>query len=345
MASLPIAEQDYPITDLLVVNYDNLQLKDATEAANMYLACIERGFFYLDLGDSRSNSMLQTVDELFKVTNEYFAKTLEEKSKDTRTETDVFNICGYKPLGLDLGNVENQKDGCEGLRLPLDLLRDPVTNLRIAIPNGVKKDWHTVTKFMEDSYAICSNMLDSLSRSMGLEGEKRLELQHQMSSSSTSSAALQCYPVAGLPPNTSQGHFVHTDSGSLSVLFVSDWGLQVHSPKHDRWESVAPRPGCAIVNVGDSLRFLSGLKLRSSLHRVVPHRERRTLGPRYSIAFFLRPNNNATFTDAEGTQWTGSDWLNKKFLNYRRPHQEQRQTILATGQKGFLGLRQEMDFT
>ena len=176
---------------------------------------------------------------------------------------------------------------------------------------------------MEDSYAICDDMMDSLSESMGLVGEKKLELQHQMLFPSTSSTALQCYPVANLPPNTSQGHFVHTDSGTLSMLFVSDWGLQVYSSKHDRWESVPPRAGCAIVNVGDSLRFLSGLRLKSSLHRVVPLPERETTGPRYSITFFLRPNNDATFTDAEGSQWKGSEFLNKKFLIYRRPHQEQ----------------------
>lgn len=188
-------------------------------------------------------------------------------------------------------------------------------------------------------------MMDSLSKSMGLVGEKKLGLQHQMLFPSTSTTALQCYPVADLPLNTCQGHFVHTDSGTLSVLFVSDWGLQVYSSKHDRWESVPPRAGCAIVNVGDSLRFLSGLRLKSSLHRVVPLRQREATGPRYSIAFFLRPNNDATFTDAEGTPWTGSEFLNKKFLNYRRSHQEQKQSSLATGQKAFLGLRQGVEST
>jgi hypothetical protein len=69
------------------------------------------------------------------------------------------------------------------------------------------------------------------------------------------------------------------------------------------------------------------------------------MGLWYSITFFLRPNNDATFTDAEGTQWTGSEFLNKKFLNYRRPHQEQKQSSLATGQKEYLGLRQEEEST
>ncbi|KAK7733977.1 hypothetical protein SLS53_007972 [Cytospora paraplurivora] len=88
-----MAEYEYPVTDLVVVNYNKLQQKDAVEAANMYSACVEQGFFYLDLGDSKSDVILQTVNELFEVTKD------------------------YKPLGLDHGNVENQKDGCEGLRV------------------------------------------------------------------------------------------------------------------------------------------------------------------------------------------------------------------------------------
>lgn len=209
------------------------------------------------------------------------------------------------------------------------------------MPNGVRKHQGIVAKFTEGSFAICDTMLKSLSQSMGLEGEKRLQLQHQKSAPSTSGTVLQCYPVENLPPNTSQGHFAHTDSGSISVLFVSDWGLQVYSSKHEKWESISPRTGCAIVNVGDSLRYLSNLTLKSSLHRVVPLRARQTSGPRYSIAFFLRPNDTAKFIDAEGTQWDGKGWVNSKFLNYRRKHEEQEKTSMATGQKGFLGLLQE----
>jgi isopenicillin N synthase-like dioxygenase len=89
-----MAEPDHAVTDLVIVNYDKLRLTDATETANLYSACAELGFFFLELGD-RMEVMLQTVDELFGVTKEYFAKSLEEKLKDTRTETDVFHICGY----------------------------------------------------------------------------------------------------------------------------------------------------------------------------------------------------------------------------------------------------------
>lgn len=89
-----MVEPDHAVTDLVIVNYDKLRLNDATETANLYSACSELGFFFLELGN-KTEGMLQTVDELFGVTKEYFAKSIEEKLKDTRTETDLFHICGY----------------------------------------------------------------------------------------------------------------------------------------------------------------------------------------------------------------------------------------------------------
>jgi hypothetical protein len=73
-----MAEPDHAVTDLVIVNYDKLRLKDATETANLYSACAELGFF-LELGD-RTEGMLQTVDELFGVTKEYFTKKVLRRS-------------------------------------------------------------------------------------------------------------------------------------------------------------------------------------------------------------------------------------------------------------------------
>ncbi|KAG9258052.1 uncharacterized protein F5Z01DRAFT_644983, partial [Emericellopsis atlantica] len=78
-----------------------------------------------------------------------------------------------------------------------------------------------------------------------------------------------------------------------------------------------------VVNVGDSLRFLSKFRLQPCLHRVAPCHERWTSGPRYSIIYFLRPSDDAEFVDSEGAHWTGRGWLHRKFGNYRLTHEEQ----------------------
>lgn len=76
------------------------------------------------------------------------------------------------------------------------------------------------------------------------------------------------------------------------MLFNTIGGLQVLPPGltdvEQNWRWVCPKPGCAIVNLGDALVQWSGGVLHSNLHRVVSvNRER------YSFAYVLKPNNEA----------------------------------------------------
>ena len=104
---------------------------------------------------------------------------------------------------------------------------------------------------------------------------------------------------------TNIGHNKHTDIGSLTLLFSEQWGLQVFTPGERRWAWVQPRPhGHATINVGDSLRFLSGKTLYSCLHRVIPVDGQSQKEDRYSIAYFLRPENSAVYEDADGKRVT-----------------------------------------
>lgn len=209
-------------------------------------------------------------------------------------------------------------------QVPIDTLFNPAADTRLRCPAGVKDHWGLFANFIGDSHALANMILESISDSLGLKNEDRFEKQHLSNVPSTSIAALQYYPLTDLPEDTSVGHFAHTDTGSLMVLFNSDWGLQAYSPKGDTWEYVAPRENCAIINIGDTLRFLSGFKLKSSLHRVVPWHGRVTSGPRYAAIFFLRPNSDAKLVDGEGVEWTAGKLLERKFQNYRIPHDEQR---------------------
>lgn len=204
----------------------------------------------------------------------------------------------------------------------------------------MKASWHNLTSFIEDSHIISTTILSSLSTSLELSDDSRFENSHRAHKSSKTTAVMQCYPLTNLPPNTSVGHFTHTDTGSITILFNTDWGLQVYNTPLARWEYVPPMPGHAIINVGDALKFLSHQKLQSALHRVVPcpWHGRWVSGPRYALIFFLRPNNDAEFVDTEGNTWTADQWLDRKFGNYRSSHDVQVQTAIATGKKGFVGL-------
>lgn len=223
-------------------------------------------------------------------------------------------------------------------QIPIDLHFNPDGNPKLQKPSGIEAEWPRFATFIDRSHSITATILESLSDSFGLTGESRFEAYHVPTRLSTSTAVLQCYPLDALPANTSVGHFTHTDTGSLTVLFNTNWGLQVYSEEGKSWSYVAPRPRHAIINVGDALRFLSGRKLKSSLHRVVPSHSRWTHGSRYATIFFLRPDNEAELIDGEGARWTAERWLNRKFSGYRTSHAEQIESAVSTGKKGFIGL-------
>jgi isopenicillin N synthase-like dioxygenase len=136
-------------------------------------------------------------------------------------------------------------------------------------------------------------------------------------------------------------HQKHTDLGSLTVLFSDQWGLQVMSPgEAPRWQWVEPRPHQAVINVGDALRFLSGKRLYSSLHRVV--KEGRALADttKYSVAYLLRAADDTVFDDVEGVKVTASQLAAAKYGSYAADHDEQEKSqVLCGGMETVLGVR------
>jgi len=124
------------------------------------------------------------------------------------------------------------------------------------------------------------------------------------------------------------GHNKHTDLGTLTFLLCKSPGLQVLS--NQGWQYVAPKPHCAIINVGDTLRFLTGNALKSAVHRVMPV-DRLQTDHRYSIAYFLRAENDAVFTDSIGRKVSAKVWHDEKFDVFRESHEEQAKRAILTG--------------
>ncbi|WP_433390765.1 isopenicillin N synthase family dioxygenase [Micromonospora sp. KLBMP9576] len=94
-----------------------------------------------------------------------------------------------------------------------------------------------------------------------------------------------------------EGHVLrremHTDWGSLTVLYVEDdlGGLQVR--RDDDWLDVPAVPGSFVVNIGDLMAFWTGGRWASTVHRVA-NPEGIDAPSRVSIPFFYLPNHDAT---------------------------------------------------
>jgi isopenicillin N synthase-like dioxygenase len=110
--------------------------------------------------------------------------------------------------------------------------------------------------FISAAHAVLLKVLNSLCELLQDDTHHLLMESHCLEESSTSTLALFRY-LRG-PDKEAQGHNKHTDLGTLTFLLTKQRGLQVLLPGHEGWFSVEPRLGCAIINVGDSLRFLSG---------------------------------------------------------------------------------------
>jgi isopenicillin N synthase-like dioxygenase len=169
---------------------------------------------------------------------------------------------------------------------------------------------------MEELHGISLDVLHGLDASRGETdtGKGFFSSRHRPSLPSTTCLLLIRYATldssiagSGLAP--------HTDVGSITLLFASERGLQARHPLTHEWRFLEPKEGCAVVNVGDSLRFLSEKNYQSSLHRVIPSASG-TIENRFSCAYFLRPELDAEFA-AEGQQWKSIDWHLRKYRSYR----------------------------
>lgn len=197
------------------------------------------------------------------------------------------------------------------------------------------RDREIVSNVISELGDIGRTVLTSLSRSLDFSSERDMALAHRKGFSTPTALGLLNY-VNYAPDVAKSGHIAHTDCGTLSMVFCETRGLQVLM-QNGEWMYAAPKPNCAVLNVGDSLTFLSGGKLRSSLHRVVPHADA-LVTPKRTIVYLMRPETEAIFTDNDGKQWKSVDWYNRKHVVLRSELDEQRKDAVLTQRKGYVGL-------
>ena len=89
--------------------------------------------------------------------------------------------------------------------------------------------------------------------------------------------------------------------GGLQVWSTSSRKLGSLEPDSEgSWLWVKPKPGCAIVNLGDAaVKFTNGV-LCSGRHRVVPAPAEQGKWARYSIVYFVRPLDHARLKTLKG---------------------------------------------
>ncbi|KAF5877848.1 putative 2og-fe oxygenase protein [Botrytis fragariae] len=110
------------------------------------------------------------------------------------------------------------------------------------------------------------------------------------------------------PQTSTQNHRVtlggHTDIRTITMLFNIAGGLHVlpssAENRNENWQYIRPVPGCALIDIRDTMVKWTGRILRSSLHRVVTAPGNRAGVTRQSLGYLVRSGKNASVKRLEG---------------------------------------------
>ncbi|KAK3681223.1 hypothetical protein B0T22DRAFT_494812 [Podospora appendiculata] len=304
-----------PVWSMQTIDYALLLSQDPGEVDKVLKACLEDGYFYLDLQGLDGRRMLNDQQETLKLMHRFFEAPVEAKNEFGLISSHL----GYEPVGSRTGAFPGAgtKDGYEMLKVSRDEIQMGSPKVPAVIKNS--GDLEVLENTIGSCNTVTKVILSALSTGMNLTGAARYENTHRNDRPSTTTLSMMHYLPSSVTGNKKIGHQKHTDISSLTLLFSEQWGLQIRPPGTCgalEMGFVAPKPGCAFVHVGDSLRFASGMKMQSCIHRVVPFNPTED---RYSIAYFLRAEDDTMFVDSEGRYVTAGQWHDEKFKAFTDP--------------------------
>ncbi|KAF7515285.1 hypothetical protein G7054_g14652 [Neopestalotiopsis clavispora] len=364
--SIPLQADDLGLDadrlgQLRTVSLNRLQSASAPEQSTLLAACMEDGFFYLDFTQSSLSKVLEDVESVFMLSEDLFNYPLDIKTLFDVDKVSDLKVNGYKPKGRNIVSKSGQSDGFESWVLPrnglLQLSGDP-----FPYPPVIARGIEPLRSLLQGLNAAAHVILSSLSSSLSLPAGQRFEDFQGLSRPSPDILRLLKYhadPDASCVPQTP-----HTDLGSLTFVFSTTPGLQVLPPAGSstssgddtaatepsaRWRYVEPRPGHAVVNIGDCLSIMTNGLLRTALHRVGPV-QGRPMPERYSLAYLMRPEDDTVLRVLDSPriprpdkkcaekddEVTSGEWIRRKFKALRGQQNGGNIDRVLTGGRGVL---------
>ncbi|KAA8642476.1 hypothetical protein EYZ11_001034 [Aspergillus tanneri] len=308
-----------PVIPLPIVSFQKLQNNSFVEAGKLYEACQQWGFFLLDLRNSDDGAtLLQDAEKMFELTEETFH--LDKETLDQYAYNAPKDLTGYKRMGK-LKTDDGKMDFMELYSINQDDMLGrchPRKN-----PGPIEARRKEIAEFIQHSNKVLGVILNHLDIRLGLKLGTLGSLSPLNQDSETSVRLLHSQQQSN-PQYDRITLGGHTDIGTMTLLFNIVGGLQIlpagSDNRMDNWKYIKPELGCALVNVGDTLVEWTGGLLRSSLHRVMTAPGEQALVPRQSVAYLVRPRQNAsmcrlkssvipTLTEGEKDEkWSVNEW-------------------------------------
>lgn len=171
--------------------------------------------------------------------------------------------------------MQISRDEVAVLSSPASISHRPIPEISLVFAN----EWKKIIEFSAGCDDACLTLLNNLSLDRAV---------HNHRADQPSDTGLKFVVLHPSLANKLSDDVHHTDSGTLTLLFYEDWGLQAFLPDANIWAFIVPREGCALINVADSLQRLSGGKFHSPTHGVTQPFDEGAKN-QYYLSYFLRP--------------------------------------------------------
>ena len=284
---------DLDWAELVTINLSLFDTPDGKHklAAQLKHAISTVGFFYVtNFGLSESE-----VDEQFALAQQMFSLSESEK-QPYRVDPSKQGFFGWKPRG--------SRKQQHGLVDSLELYDDPKWNdvyRSRPRPPPLADSSDKCKAFQRHMHFYVLRRLLILSAIiMELPDEEALWRLHDYESQSQCHLRYMLYHPRSPEElaimkehNIEHNVYGHTDFGTFTLLMRQPVAaLQVRPYGQEEWKWVKPLKGSITVNVADTLSFLTGGYLESSIHRVVLPPEDQRHVPRYGVIYFSGPNDD-----------------------------------------------------
>lgn len=170
----------------------------------------------------------------------------------------------------------------------MQISREEMLQGTLVLPKPLAEQAALFERFTSLCHTVGLTLLTNLSDALNLKDTNRFESHHRDNAKIPNETGLKLLYDPTKSKLSESGDNTHTDGGTFTLVFGTDWGIKLEHPETKEWGFVEPRAECALVNVADSLQALSGGKLHSCRHRVTQVGD--GFQKRYFAAYFMRPD-------------------------------------------------------
>ncbi|KAI1349440.1 hypothetical protein F5Y01DRAFT_289164 [Xylaria sp. FL0043] len=294
-AGLPTVElETISLTKLLIDN-------DPAEQERVFQVCKGRGFFYLELaGCEAGDTIANTADEIAATAEDVFKLPFEEKMKYKIEGT---SLDGYKFAGETYADKSGTKDTAEFFNVGKNEMIVPDDQMKKPWPEVIRTAKPLFRDYIVAAHGIGLSIMGILAKKLGVDPAE-FNNRHRIEEQAGDHVRLTKGPPRDKEEMPEIQTPSHTDFGTITILMNWLGGLQVWSESARKaqllnhepdvpgsWLWVKPKKGCAIINLGDAaVKFTNGV-LCAGRHRVIPAPGAQGKFTRYSIVYFVRPED------------------------------------------------------